>query len=187
MMIVNDCTIANKTNTNYSISSYSDTECESDMKQGLEIHNIRVDYKMMTQEFIPDLFEQYGVTSPVISKRRLTDLMDDFAISNTLNVVKTVITVVESFLNNLNGLDWLLQQDNSNVQNDNIIVYDFIDNGTTFFGEKYQEDETYGYLSVDFGQDEIVLNQLWVANSLVSLLAALGGYLTILTGFFGVL
>ena len=48
-------------------------------------------------------------------------------------------------------------------------------------------DPVYGFFSVDYSQSEKQITEIWVANTLTGLLSLLGGYSTVLTGFFSLL
>lgn len=64
---------------------------------------------------------------------------------------------------------------------------DFDYSGTATFRGKYITNSIYGYYAVDLNQSESSSIHVWNSNNILGLLSNLGGYSTVLTGFFALL
>ena len=103
------------------------------------------------------------------------------------SVVENTTSFFQSWFIDLRDFTFLFGKEIQEMPNKNIKVFDLKTQGTAFFSKQYQTDETFGYLTVDWSQDESNFEHVWITNTFLSLLASLGGYGTVLVSFFGLL
>ena len=66
-------------------------------------------------------------------------------------------------------------------------MFDFEFGGTASFSKIYQKEKIFGYFAVDWSQSELYQERTVSASNFITLLSTMGGYSTVLTGFFGML
>ena len=66
-------------------------------------------------------------------------------------------------------------------------MFDFEFGGTASFSKIYQKEKIFGYFAVDWSQSELYHERTVSASNFITMLSTMGGYSTVLTGFFGML
>ena len=89
-MVVNDCTVATATDAERNLTSYTDKTCAEPEEIAERISSVRLNYKIMSQNFNPDEYRTKGETTSVILKRFTSDLVEQFTQS-----IKYLITETE--------------------------------------------------------------------------------------------
>ena len=100
------------------------------------------------------------------------------------SVVENFIRLFDSWFVDIRDFAFFLSDYIENNPKMNIKTYDYEYLGSSTFSKKYQLTPIYGYYSVDYSMAEQQSKHLWVAVTFTGILANLGGYSTVLTGFF---
>lgn len=155
VMVINDCNVAVTTDLANNVTSYSNATCQDSATVTTNIASMRVNYKIMAQNFNPKEYSESGKTTSVIRRRFTTDLMAAFSQSMKFNVVENTVALFNSWFVDLRDFRFFIKSYiNNNIQY-NIHTYDFTYTGTSFFAPKYSTIDIYGYFSLDWSQSEI--------------------------------
>ena len=129
--VVNDCNTAVDTDEKQGLTPYSSASCATSETIASYIDDVRVEYKILGQNFNPSRFEENGATTPVIKRRFTTDLMSDFTQSMKFSVVENFVRFFNSWFVDLRDFTFFIQGYIDSSAKMNIRTYDFDFLGTS--------------------------------------------------------
>ena len=111
---------------------------------------MRVNFKIMSQNFNPSTYSETGSTSSIMDYRFTTDLSALQTFSMKFSMVENFIMFFDNWFVDIGDFAFFIQSYLDNAPKMNIRTYDFSYLGTSTFAKKYQLWDTYGYLSFDW-------------------------------------
>ena len=123
----------------------------------------------------------------VIKRRFNSDLTTDFSSAVKFAVVENFIQLFDYWFVDIRDFTFFIPGYMENAAKMNIKTISFDALGTALFSSRNIPIYLFGYYSVDFSQAEETRHNIWTSNTFTGLLSNLGGYSTVLSGFFGML
>lgn len=154
LMVVNDCNVAETTDRENNLTTYSNKTCQDTTTVQENVDEMRVNFKIMGQNFNPKEYKENGKTTSVIRRRFTSDLMAAFSQSMKFTVVENAIELFDLWFVDLRDFRFFLEGYIETDVQFNLRTHDFNYIGTSFFAPKYQTNAIYGYYSIDWSQDE---------------------------------
>lgn len=128
MAVVNNCNVATNVDSANSLTSYSSEACASNDTIASYVDDVRLEYKIMAQNFNPKTYSQEGQMTHVMKRRFSTDLMLDFSQSMKFSVVENFIRLFDSWFIDIRDFTFFLKSyiDNNPKMNIKTYNYDFL-------------------------------------------------------------
>ena len=108
-MVVNECPVAVAADEESGLSSYTDIKCAGDDTIASVIDEMRVTYKIMSQNFNPKEYSQNGRTTTVMRKRFTTDLMSNFVQSMKFTIVENSLRFFDNWFIDLRDFTFFIK------------------------------------------------------------------------------
>ena len=153
-MVVNNCTVATATDADRNLTSYTDKTCAEPEEIAERISSVRLNYKIMSQNFNPDEYRTKGETTSVILNRFTSDLVEHFTQSIKYLITETQVQFFDSRFIDFSDFTFFFSPEKRKEGQYNIKVGTFEYIGTSFFSSDRQDQDEFGYFGVDFSQSE---------------------------------
>jgi len=108
VMVVNDCEVAAATDAEKGLKPYTDKGCADKATIQANIADVRVEYKIMSQNFNPSDYKKNDSTTTVIRKRFTTDLMTEFVQSMKYTIVESTLLFFDEWFVDLRDFTFFI-------------------------------------------------------------------------------
>ena len=145
VMTINDCSLATAAEEKRGIVPYSSATCIPYDDAQQYIPSVRVNWKIMAQNFNPDYYAEHNEMQPVIKHRFNTDLMKAFTSSTKFGIIKNDIRFFDYWFVDLRDFLFFLPGFLANNPKMNLVDFTFDPLGTAIFSGSLTKDLGYGY------------------------------------------
>ena len=149
VLTVNDCTVATQLEAEQGIAPYSNATCWSYADAQEYIPHVRVEWKIMAQNFNPKNFKDTGTMQSVIKRRFNSDLNTEMSISNKFGVIKNDIRLFDDWFIDIRDFLFFMPDYLNTNPDMNIYTFSFDYLGQAIFNQELILNYFYGYYSLD--------------------------------------